>query len=54
MASDMCSFTYNVQVERRAKALDQGHGLLEYPAGSWGPSAASALFQGCEGGWSQG
>ena len=28
--------------------------LLEYPAGSWGPSAASALFQGCEGSWSQG
>jgi hypothetical protein len=26
MASDMCSFTYKIQVERRAKALDQGHG----------------------------
>ena len=28
--------------------------LLEYPAGSWGPSEASALFHGCEGGWSRG
>ncbi len=28
--------------------------LLEYPAGSWGPSEADALFHGCEGGWSRG
>jgi glucose-6-phosphate 1-dehydrogenase len=28
--------------------------LLEYPAGSWGPPEADALFQGCEGGWSRG
>jgi glucose-6-phosphate 1-dehydrogenase len=28
--------------------------LLEYSAGSWGPSEAGALFQGCEGGWSRG
>ncbi len=35
-----------------------GHGdgppLLEYPAGSWGPPEAQALFHGCEGGWSRG
>lgn len=37
-------------------AWDGPHGapLLEYPAGSWGPEAADALFHGCEGGWSQG
>jgi glucose-6-phosphate 1-dehydrogenase len=28
--------------------------LLEYPAGSWGPSEADDLFYGCEGGWSRG
>jgi len=28
--------------------------LLEYPAGSWGPPEADALFHGCEGGWSRG
>ncbi len=28
--------------------------LLEYPAGSWGPDEANALFHGCEGGWSRG
>jgi glucose-6-phosphate 1-dehydrogenase len=28
--------------------------LLEYEAGSWGPSEAEALFEGCEGGWSRG
>jgi glucose-6-phosphate 1-dehydrogenase len=28
--------------------------LLEYPAGSWGPPEAQALFQGCEGAWSRG
>jgi len=28
--------------------------LLEYPAGSWGPSEADELFYGCEGGWSRG
>jgi glucose-6-phosphate 1-dehydrogenase len=28
--------------------------LVEYPAGSWGPREADALFQGCEGGWSRG
>jgi glucose-6-phosphate 1-dehydrogenase len=28
--------------------------LLEYPAGSWGPNEAQALFHGCEGGWSRG
>ncbi len=28
--------------------------LLEYPAGSWGPEQADALFEGCEGGWSRG
>jgi len=28
--------------------------LLEYPAGSWGPPDADALFHGCEGGWSRG
>ena len=28
--------------------------LLEYPAGTWGPSAANDLFEGCEGGWSVG
>jgi len=28
--------------------------LLEYPAGSWGPEEADALFHGCEGGWSRG
>jgi hypothetical protein len=27
---------------------------LEYPAGSWGPAEAEALFHGCEGGWSRG
>jgi glucose-6-phosphate 1-dehydrogenase len=27
---------------------------LEYPAGSWGPPEADALFHGCEGGWSHG
>ncbi len=31
-----------------------GPPLLEYPAGSWGPMQASALFEGCEGGWSGG
>lgn len=25
--------------------------MLEYPAGSWGPEEAEALFRGCEGGW---
>ena len=28
--------------------------LLEYPAGSWGPGQANALFHGCEGGWTRG
>jgi glucose-6-phosphate 1-dehydrogenase len=28
--------------------------LLDYPAGSWGPSVADGLFHGCEGGWSVG
>src|SRR5690606_15588768 len=28
--------------------------IREYPAGSWGPEAADALFEGCEGGWSRG
>lgn len=28
--------------------------LLTYPAGTWGPSEAEGLFQGCEGNWSQG
>jgi glucose-6-phosphate 1-dehydrogenase len=28
--------------------------LLEYPAGSWGPTQAGDLFHGCEGGWSRG
>jgi glucose-6-phosphate 1-dehydrogenase len=28
--------------------------LLEYPAGSWGPAEANALFHGCEGTWSRG
>jgi glucose-6-phosphate 1-dehydrogenase len=28
--------------------------LLDYPAGSWGPAEADALFHGCEGGWSRG
>jgi glucose-6-phosphate 1-dehydrogenase len=28
--------------------------MLEYPAGSWGPPEADALFHGCEGGWSRG
>lgn len=32
----------------------QDQPLHEYPAGSWGPSEADALFEGCEGGWSQG
>ena len=31
-----------------------GPRLVEYEAGSWGPSEAEALFEGCEGGWSQG
>jgi glucose-6-phosphate 1-dehydrogenase len=33
---------------------DAGPALLEYPAGSWGPDEAAALFHGCEGGWSRG
>jgi glucose-6-phosphate 1-dehydrogenase len=28
--------------------------MHEYPAGSWGPDAANALFYGCEGGWTRG
>ena len=28
--------------------------MHEYPAGSWGPAAANALFYGCEGGWTRG
>ncbi len=28
--------------------------ITTYPAGSWGPSEADALFEGCEGGWSIG
>ena len=28
--------------------------ILEYPAGSWGPTEADALLHGCEGGWSRG
>lgn len=28
--------------------------LREYPAGSWGPEQAEALFHGCEGAWSHG
>jgi len=28
--------------------------LLEYPAGTWGPPEADALFHGCEGGWANG
>ena len=28
--------------------------LTSYPAGSWGPSEADALFEGCEGAWSIG
>ncbi len=28
--------------------------ISEYPAGSWGPEEADALFEGCEGGWSRG
>ena len=28
--------------------------LLEYPAGSWGPTESDALFHGCEGGWTRG
>ena len=28
--------------------------LAEYPAGSWGPEEADALFEGCEGCWSRG
>ena len=31
-----------------------GEPLVEYPAGSWGPQDADALFHGCEGGWSRG
>jgi len=28
--------------------------LADYPAGTWGPDEADALFEGCEGGWSIG
>jgi glucose-6-phosphate 1-dehydrogenase len=28
--------------------------LHDYPAGSWGPPQADALFYGCEGGWANG
>ena len=28
--------------------------MLEFPAGSWGPAEADALFRGCEGSWSTG
>jgi glucose-6-phosphate 1-dehydrogenase len=28
--------------------------LRDYPAGTWGPPEADALFYGCEGGWSNG
>lgn len=31
-----------------------GEPLREYPAGSWGPERADALFHDCEGGWSRG
>ncbi len=33
---------------------DSAPEMLQYTAGTWGPSAASELFEGCEGGWSVG
>ncbi len=47
------------EVEASWRFADQVRGtwapdLLEHPAGTWGPEAADALFQGCEGGWSRG
>jgi len=31
-----------------------GPPMLQFPAGTWGPEEADALFHGCEGGWSKG
>ncbi len=38
----------------RAWAEPDAQPIVEYPAGSWGPTEADALFEGCEGGWSRG
>ena len=39
---------------RRLWSDETAFPLREYPAGSWGPPEAGALFQGCEGTWSRG
>ena len=39
---------------RDAWESDDPPPILSYPAGTWGPAAANALFHGCEGSWSTG
>lgn len=53
---DPSLFLRNDEVEAAWSAVDaiQAQPLLEYPAGTWGPPEADALFHGCEGGWSRG
>ncbi len=47
------SWCYADELIRGWAAMDAAP-ISEYPAGSWGPSEADALFEGCEGGWSRG
>ncbi len=63
MVGDLTLFLHGDEVEASWLFADAIHKiwqgpaappLLTYPAGSWGPSEANLLFEGCEGGWSRG
>ena len=56
LRGDPTLFLRNDEVEAAWSAVDAlpAQPLLDYPAGSWGPPEADALFHGCEGGWSRG
>jgi glucose-6-phosphate 1-dehydrogenase len=63
MLGDQTLFLRSDEIEASWSYADQvlsawrgpeGPPLLEYPAGSWGPSEADALFGECQGSWSRG
>ena len=47
------SWRFADRVAQSFRAPD-GPPMRSYPAGTWGPEDADALFSGCEGGWSRG
>ena len=63
LMGDQTLFLRSDEIEASWRYADQvlagwrgpdGPPMLEYPAGTWGPDEAVALFRGCEGGWSIG